>query len=73
MSKNQELSKGFGTIRNNTALKLQIFWNVIPHSFGTIRNNTALKRSPEPPKRALGFGTIRNNTALKQLLSWVWW
>ena len=35
----------FGTIRNNTALKLAITIICQTLSFGTIRNNTALKRS----------------------------
>ncbi len=34
---------GFGTIRNNTALKRKSFVDKIIHRFGTIRNNTALK------------------------------
>ena len=59
------MAVGFGTIRNNTALK-QDFINITPRwGFGTIRNNTALK----PVSRGYGlkmcFGTIRNNTALK--------
>ena len=33
----------FGTIRNNTALKLYIGENANTDGFGTIRNNTALK------------------------------
>ena len=39
-------SKGFGTIRNNTALKLGIGELPLPSRFGTIRNNTALKLLP---------------------------
>ena len=45
----------FGTIRNNTALKL---WNIIfnkKQSFGTIRNNTALK-----PRRKIFLTKFRN-------------
>ena len=56
---------GFGTIRNNTALKrlsLVAFWS---RSFGTIRNNTALKHWNPNFSYNQGFGTIRNNTALK--------
>ena len=55
----------FGTIRNNTALKLSLFKTLFQKRFGTIRNNTALKRFLgflTNPKR---FGTIQNNTALK--------
>ena len=33
----------FGTIRNNTALKLIILPSIFEVGFGTIRNNTALK------------------------------
>ncbi|MCY7064811.1 hypothetical protein, partial [Streptococcus oralis] len=56
---------GFGTIRNNTALKhnfLNIGFNL---GFGTIRNNTALKRNSFCFGVSDCFGTIRNNTALK--------
>ena len=35
---------GFGTIRNNTALKLTETLFGYLHCFGTIRNNTALKQ-----------------------------
>ena len=55
----------FGTIRNNTALKLRLWELIIALSFGTIRNNTALKLKDDKAKRAECFGTIRNNTALK--------
>ena len=58
-------AKGFGTIRNNTALKLTLWIMHLMRCFGTIRNNTALKRRfciNNPNER---FGTIRNNTALK--------
>ena len=34
---------GFGTIRNNTALKRYTVGQPISIGFGTIRNNTALK------------------------------
>ena len=56
---------GFGTIRNNTALKLE--WLIIKESlgFGTIRNNTALKQLRVIDLVLGSFGTIRNNTALK--------
>ena len=55
----------FGTIRNNTALKLDHAVYKSSDSFGTIRNNTALKLLCiyNPPISC--FGTIRNNTALK--------
>ena len=36
--------QGFGTIRNNTALKLRLLLLSAAASFGTIRNNTALKQ-----------------------------
>ena len=60
---------GFGTIRNNTALKLA--GKIVSQfdSFGTIRNNTALKRSEKQIRLYNSFGTIRNNTALKQIIS----
>ena len=55
----------FGTIRNNTALKL-FFRAVSPNlRFGTIRNNTALKPFEPIKVTPSCFGTIRNNTALK--------
>ncbi|ADQ63486.1 protein of unknown function [Streptococcus thermophilus] len=38
-----ETANGFGTIRNNTALKPQKPKNRQAIRFGTIRNNTALK------------------------------
>ena len=59
------LTAGFGTIRNNTALKQieQITDRI--RSFGTIRNNTALKLIAYVQATFEGFGTIRNNTALK--------
>ena len=55
----------FGTIRNNTALKLVNAANALKEGFGTIRNNTALKHHTRTLKQDEGFGTIRNNTALK--------
>ena len=55
----------FGTIRNNTALKLNHGYCGFPNSFGTIRNNTALKLYGRMESHDKGFGTIRNNTALK--------
>ena len=55
----------FGTIRNNTALKLASLIAKIFLSFGTIRNNTALKLIGLLAVFAQRFGTIRNNTALK--------
>ena len=58
-------NQGFGTIRNNTALKRRTGFVASQFRFGTIRNNTALKLLFEPSKRAYSFGTIRNNTALK--------
>ena len=57
----------FGTIRNNTALKLIKNIQCSKDSFGTIRNNTALKQYPKWFGGYGGFGTIRNNTALKQI------
>ena len=56
---------GFGTIRNNTALKLYFQLPKIPRCFGTIRNNTALKLIILYFVMIFCFGTIRNNTALK--------
>ena len=56
---------GFGTIRNNTALKHKIRVAFIQARFGTIRNNTALKQAFSNINHIVGFGTIRNNTALK--------
>ena len=38
-------ASGFGTIRNNTALKRIQCANLSRVSFGTIRNNTALKQN----------------------------
>ena len=55
----------FGTIRNNTALKLHSNGYSYDPCFGTIRNNTALKLDGLDRAENLGFGTIRNNTALK--------
>ena len=55
----------FGTIRNNTALKLNHFKVSENLRFGTIRNNTALKPTLFPKLSSICFGTIRNNTALK--------
>ena len=55
----------FGTIRNNTALKLREWYNSHWRGFGTIRNNTALKLKIQPFQNWRSFGTIRNNTALK--------
>ena len=57
---------GFGTIRNNTALKLCFlalqkllrFWN---HS----KQHSSKTYTDGELKYKLGFGTIRNNTALK--------
>ena len=57
----------FGTIRNNTALKLKPAETIQQFSFGTIRNNTALKLYELLAWLQRGFGTIRNNTALKPL------
>ena len=49
------IGKGFGTIRNNTALKLSaVSWKVRKR-FGTIRNNTALK-----PRRKIFLTKFRN-------------
>ena len=57
---------GFGTIRNNTALKRLILQMIYLTRFGTIRNNTALKLIISCSLIKLRFGTIRNNTALKR-------
>ena len=56
---------GFGTIRNNTALKHGEVEDYKRISFGTIRNNTALKHMKALWNSFGSFGTIRNNTALK--------
>ena len=56
---------GFGTIRNNTALKQHQASDAEIRSFGTIRNNTALKPNLDYKAFSNSFGTIRNNTALK--------
>ena len=56
---------GFGTIRNNTALKLAKYYPTADYCFGTIRNNTALKLQALQTLDTRCFGTIRNNTALK--------
>ena len=58
---------GFGTIRNNTALKQRLEVDHIKQGFGTIRNNTALKHHSNVSSSNLSFGTIRNNTALKHV------
>ena len=55
----------FGTIRNNTALKLLPNHFLYSVCFGTIRNNTALKLNKHNRNVYGCFGTIRNNTALK--------
>ena len=59
------VNKGFGTIRNNTALKHYPSSSTSIFSFGTIRNNTALKPGAGAIRKLQRFGTIRNNTALK--------
>ena len=59
------LKNSFGTIRNNTALKLTCAIRISSIGFGTIRNNTALKLILQSYKQSKSFGTIRNNTALK--------
>ena len=46
----------FGTIRNNTALKLTNNFIILSISFGTIRNNTALK-----PRRKIFLTKFRNH------------
>ena len=46
---------GFGTIRNNTALKQRSFYVSQIERFGTIRNNTALK-----PRRKIFLTKFRN-------------
>ena len=50
-----ETSESFGTIRNNTALKLCNIPNLFYQGFGTIRNNTALK-----PRRKIFLTKFRN-------------
>ena len=62
------VSKSFGTIRNNTALKQPCPEAFKFDCFGTIRNNTALKRTTKPTSGWTSFGTIRNNTALKLIM-----
>ena len=64
--------QGFGTIRNNTALKLLEIKQMQLSGFGTIRNNTALKQVIGFPNKPTGFGTIRNNTALKPIACLIW-
>ena len=64
----KQIRSGFGTIRNNTALKLTLSIADCILCFGTIRNNTALKPLKDNHDRISSFGTIRNNTALKQML-----
>ena len=59
--------QGFGTIRNNTALKQYMHDWLIKNGFGTIRNNTALKQKQKKLTGIPCFGTIRNNTALKHI------
>ena len=59
------IDAGFGTIRNNTALKPKTTALDYLESFGTIRNNTALKQRSACRNLRNSFGTIRNNTALK--------
>ncbi len=56
---------GFGTVRNNTALKLHNHFFTF-FCFGTIRNNIALKYYIPFNFNVVGFETIRNNIALKQ-------
>ena len=59
------MAECFGTIRNNTALKLCGCLSCPSGCFGTIRNNTALKLDCSRGITGHRFGTIRNNTALK--------
>ena len=56
---------GFGSIRNNMALKLMSCWGISEARFGSIRNNMALKLIAESLLVAVSFGSIRNNMALK--------
>ena len=65
MLANSDIDIGFGTIRNNTALKPGLVKLGVMWCFGTIRNNTALKLAGGLDKSIFRFGTIRNNTALK--------
>ena len=62
--------RGFGTIRNNTALKQGDKTYIEILCFGTIRNNTALKPTKNIEVKRSSFGTIRNNTALKLKLDY---
>ena len=50
-----DCQRGFGTIRNNTALKQRCARQDHGPSFGTIRNNTALK-----PRRMIFLSKFRN-------------
>ena len=68
LSDNEPTPVSFGTIRNNTALKLVIVQKIYIVCFGTIRNNTALKQHLLNCIEMASFGTIRNNTALKLLV-----
>ena len=65
MKKSYKKLNSFGTIRNNTALKLCAALFITFLCFGTIRNNTALKLKRSRKIKLCCFGTIRNNTALK--------
>ena len=49
------INQSFGTIRNNTALKLASGTSFLIIRFGTIRNNTALK-----PRRKIFLTKFRN-------------
>ena len=62
---NSSYEINFGTIQNNTALKLGDAGDSAGDDFGTIQNNTALKHSFTNGAVCDDFGTIQNNTALK--------
>ena len=51
----EHVRRRFGTIRNNTALKLLVCASSAAACFGTIRNNTALK-----PRRKIFLTKFRN-------------
>ena len=57
---------GFGTIRNNTALKPPLVSVVMPVLFWNHSKQHSSKTVLNQLYHFLSFGTIRNNTALKQ-------
>ena len=60
-----EIDEGFGSIRNNMALKRIEKGLAFANRFGSIRNNMALKLDFCEHSRSSRFGSIRNNMALK--------